>query len=119
MSDEILSNLKDADFSKATKSMQMYLELKKEYQDKILMYRIGDFYETFFEDAINFSKACNITLTSKKYGEMGRVALAGIPSKTLSIYIKQLLENNFKVALADENGVALTYNPVYVLAKVK
>ena len=123
MSDEILSNLKDADFSKATKSMQMYLELKKEYQDKILMYRIGDFYETFFEDAINFSKVCNITLTSKKYGEMGRVALAGIPSKTLSIYVKQLLENNFKVALAeqfqDDNGdfyrkVVRVYSPATV-----
>ena len=123
MSDKIIENLKEADFSKATKNMQMYLELKKQHQDKILLYRIGDFYETFFEDAVLFSKVCDITLTSKKYGEMGRVALAGIPSKILPIYIKKLLENSFKVALAqqfqDENGnfyrkVVRVYSPATV-----
>ncbi len=102
MSDKIIENSKDADFYKATKSMQAYLELKKEHRDKILLYRVGDFYETFFEDAVLFSKVCDITLTSKKYGELGRVPLAGIPRRILSIYLKKLLENDCKVALAEQ-----------------
>ncbi len=102
MNDKILTNSKNADYNKATKSMQAYLELKREHDDKILLYRIGDFYETFFEDAVLFSKICNITLTSKKYGELGKVPLAGIPHKIATVYIKKLLDNDCKIALAEQ-----------------
>ena len=102
MIDKILTNSKDVDLTRATKSLKAYLELKRKHQDKILLYRIGDFYETFFEDAVSFSKVCDIALTSKKYGGIGKVALAGIPHRTLAIYVKRLIENNCKVALAEQ-----------------
>lgn len=102
MSDEIITKIEEVDIKKVTSSMKAYIELKKTCRDSILFYRVGDFYETFFEDAILLSKNCSVTLTSRKYGAIGRVALAGIPKKSLAVYIKKLLDNNFKVARAEQ-----------------
>ena len=102
MNDEIITKLENADIQKATSSIRAYMELKKTCADAILFYRVGDFYETFFDDAILFSKNCNITLTSRKYGALGRVALAGIPQKAFCIYVKKLLDLNFKIARAEQ-----------------
>ena len=102
MNDEIITKISDVDTKMLTESLRVYIELKKSSNDAILFYRVGDFYETFFEDAILFSKTCDITLTSRKYGAIGRVALAGIPKKALDIYVKKLLDNNYKVARAEQ-----------------
>lgn len=102
MNDEIITKLENADIQKATSSIRAYMELKKTCADAILFYRVGDFYETFFDDAILFSKNCNITFTSRKYGALGRVALAGIPQKAFCIYVKKLLDLNFKIARAEQ-----------------
>ena len=107
MNDEILTKISDVNIKMLSDSLSAYIKLKEGLDDTILFYRVGDFYETFFEDALLFSKICDVTLTSRKY-TIGRVALAGIPKKALDIYVKKLLDNNFKVARAeqfcDDNG---------------
>ena len=76
----------------ATPVMKQYLEIKREHQDVILLYRLGDFYETFFEDALTMSKVLEITLTGKDCGQViGRVPLAGIPAKAIDGYLEKLI----------------------------
>ena len=83
-------------------TIEHYLALKKEYNDCLLLYRIGDFYEAFFDDAILFSKICDITLTKRKYNAYDNVALSGVPKKSLEIYLKKLLNANIKVARCEQ-----------------
>ncbi|WGS66118.1 DNA mismatch repair protein MutS [Marinitoga aeolica] len=77
--------------------MRQYLEIKNEYKDCILLFRLGDFYETFFEDAKITSEALQITLTQRNGHPM-----AGIPHHALDNYLKKLLEQGFKVAICDQ-----------------
>ena len=87
----------------ATPVMKQYLEIKREHQDVILLYRLGDFYETFFEDALTMSKVLEITLTGKDCGQViGRVPLAGIPAKAIDGYLEKLINNNYKVAICEQ-----------------
>ncbi len=102
MDEKKTTSFKNADIKKATEGMRAYLELKNKYPDVILMYRIGDFYETFFEDAQIVSKICDITLTKRKYGELGEVPLAGVPRGSFDIYVKKLLDKNLKIARAEQ-----------------
>lgn len=86
-----------------TPVMQQYLEIKRKNPDVILLYRLGDFYETFFEDAITMSKVLEITLTGKDAGQiLGRVPLAGIPAKAVDSYLQKLIEKNYKVAICEQ-----------------
>ena len=83
--------------------MQQYLELKKEHQDEILLYRMGDFYETFFEDAPRMSKELEITLTARDCGSViGKIPLAGIPAKALDTYLEKLVQKGIKVAICEQ-----------------
>ena len=75
-----LINTKDVDINDATPAMQKFLEIKREHPDALLMYRMGDFYETFFEDAIQLSEVLEVTLTGRECGVLGRIPLAGIPA---------------------------------------
>ncbi len=94
---------KDLEMEKLTPVMQQYLKIKREHQDAILLYRLGDFYETFFEDAVTLSKELELTLTGRDAGATyGRVPLAGIPYKAVNTYLEKLVEKNFKVALCDQ-----------------
>ena len=94
---------KDLEMEKLTPVMQQYLKIKREHQDAILLYRLGDFYETFFEDAVTLSKELELTLTGRDAGATyGRVPLAGIPYKAVNSYLEKLVEKNFKVALCDQ-----------------
>ncbi|WP_280998770.1 DNA mismatch repair protein MutS [Marinitoga aeolica] len=77
--------------------IRQYLEIKNEYKDCILLFRLGDFYETFFEDAKITSEALQITLTQRNGHPM-----AGIPHHALDNYLKKLLEQGFKVAICDQ-----------------
>lgn len=99
--DKILSS-KDADINKATKVMRQYLEIKRAHSDKLVLFRLGDFYETFFEDALLLSKSADVILTSRLMGQLGRVPMAGIPSKSLDVYIKKLLDLNIKIVRTEQ-----------------
>ncbi len=89
---------------KETPLLSQYKKIKEQYKEEILLFRIGDFYETFLEDAEKTSKALGITLTSKPVGKGIRVPLAGIPVKAADTYIARLLEQGYKVAICEQTG---------------
>ena len=96
-------NTRDLEFDKLTPVMQQYLTIKRENPDAILLYRLGDFFETFFEDAVTLSKELELTLTGRDAGSTyGRVPLAGIPYRALKGYLEKLVEKNYKVAICDQ-----------------
>lgn len=82
--------------------MQQYIETKKEYADCILFYRLGDFYEMFFEDAITASKELEITLTGKNCGLEERAPMCGIPYHAVDSYLNKLVAKGFKVAICEQ-----------------
>src|SRR5437764_15355574 len=81
---------------------KQYLRIKSQYPDAILMYQVGDFYETFDEDAQIASRELQIVLTSRGYGETERVPLAGIPLHALDNYVGKLIQRGYKVAICDQ-----------------
>ncbi len=81
--------------------MRQYLETKARYPDAILFFRLGDFYEMFFEDAVQASEALQITLTSRSKGD-DRVPMCGVPHHAARGYVAKLLEKGFKVAICDQ-----------------
>ena len=85
-----------------TPILKQYLQIKKKYQDSILLFHIGDFYETFYDDAKIASETLDITLTSKPMGKGVRVPLAGIPIKAADSYIEKLVRSGKKVALCEQ-----------------
>ena len=85
-----------------TPAMKQYVEIKEKYQDCILFYRMGDFYEMFFEDAVTAAKVLEITLTSRNKGKEDSVPLCGFPYHAASGYITKLIENGFKVAICEQ-----------------
>ena len=82
--------------------MTKYLELKKDYQDSIVFYRLGDFYEMFFDDAIVASKALNIALTGKNAGVSERVPMCGVPFHSAQGYIEDLVKMGHKVVIVEQ-----------------
>ena len=82
--------------------MQHYLQTKEEYKDCILFYRLGDFYEMFFDDAINASRELELTLTGKDCGQEERAPMCGIPFHAAEMYIARLVQKGFKVAICEQ-----------------
>ena len=82
--------------------MQHYLDMKEKYKDCILFYRLGDFYEMFFDDAINVSKELELTLTGKECGQEERAPMCGIPFHAADTYIAKLIANGHKVAICEQ-----------------
>ena len=82
--------------------MQHYLDMKEKYKDCILFYRLGDFYEMFFDDAINVSKELELTLTGKECGQEERAPMCGIPYHAADSYIAKLIANGHKVAICEQ-----------------
>lgn len=97
-----LINSKDVKIEDLTPAMQEYMKIKHQNPDKILLYRMGDFYETFFEDAVTMSKELELTLTGREQGEFGRIPLAGVPAKAVNTYIEKLVQKNYKVVICDQ-----------------
>jgi len=96
-------NSLDVNIGDTTPVMQQYLEIKRQHQDVILLYRLGDFYETFFEDAVVMSRELELTLTGRDAGQvLGRIPLAGVPAKSLDNYLEKLIEKNYKVAICEQ-----------------
>lgn len=98
-----LVNTTDVCVEDATPAMQRYLEIKKENPDCLLLYRMGDFYETFFEDAVTMSRELELTLTGRDCGaKLGRIPLAGIPIKAIDGYLEKLVAKDIKVAICEQ-----------------
>ena len=88
--------------SSTTPMMRQYLEIKSQYPDAILFFRLGDFYEMFMEDAVTASRVLDITLTSRNKGAVEEVPLCGIPYHSCQPYIARLVENGYKVAVCEQ-----------------
>jgi len=83
--------------------IQQYLDIKRQNPDTLLLYRMGDFYETFFEDATILARELEITLTGRDAGQsVGRIPLAGIPVKAMENYLKKLVDKGIKVAICEQ-----------------
>ena len=82
--------------------MQQYMQTKKEYSDCILFYRLGDFYEMFFEDAVLVSKELELTLTGKDCGLEERAPMCGVPYHAAATYINKLVSRGYKVAIGEQ-----------------
>ena len=82
--------------------MQHYLETKKEHPDCILFYRLGDFYEMFFDDAKTVSRELELTLTGKECGLEERAPMCGVPYHAAEVYLNRLVEKGYKVAIAEQ-----------------
>ena len=91
-----------AEKSEYSPMMQKYLETKEKYKDCILFYRLGDFYEMFFEDAITASRELEITLTGKVCGTEERAPMAGVPHHAAENYAAKLIEKGYKVAICEQ-----------------
>jgi DNA mismatch repair protein MutS len=82
--------------------MKEYLKTKEEYPDCILFYRLGDFYEMFFEDAKVVSKELELTLTGKSCGKEERAPMCGVPFHAVDNYLSRLVEKGYKVAICEQ-----------------
>lgn len=94
--------LSEVDRSKLSPMMNHYAELKDKYQDVILFYRLGDFYEMFFEDAELVSHELELTLTGRNAGLKERVPMCGIPHHAVDIYVDKLVKKGYKVAICEQ-----------------
>src|SRR6056297_975079 len=87
---------------KLTPMMEQYLRIKEEHPDALLFYRMGDFYELFFDDAEIAARELQIALTSRNPNSEHRVPMCGMPHHSTEEYLRQLLEKGYKVAICDQ-----------------
>ncbi len=93
---------KDVNLNDVSPMMREYLKTKSEYEGIILFYRLGDFYEMFFDDAITASHELELTLTGKQCGLKERVPMCGVPHHAVNIYLEKLIEKGYKVAICEQ-----------------
>ena len=93
---------KDVKLEDVSPMMREYLKTKSEYEGIILFYRLGDFYEMFFDDAITASHELELTLTGKQCGLKERVPMCGVPHHAVNIYLEKLIEKGYKVAICEQ-----------------
>jgi len=99
---EVIVIEKKSELTTVTPMMKQYIEVKSEYEDFILFYRLGDFYECFFEDAILASRVLELTLTSRDCGDGKRAAMCGVPFHKADLYVGRLVEKGIKVAICEQ-----------------
>ena len=87
-----------------TPMRKQYLRIKKQFPETIVLFRLGDFYETFDEDARLVARVCDIVLTSRPVGKDQRVPLAGVPYHSVEGYIAKLIQAGYKVAIVEQIG---------------
>jgi len=92
----------EVDRSKLSPGMKQYMEIKDEHPDELLFYRLGDFYELFFEDGILCSRELELTLTGKNAGLEERVPMCGVPFHSVKPYIEKLISKGYKVAICEQ-----------------
>lgn len=93
---------KDIDRDKISPMMKQYCDIKDRYSDYILFFRLGDFYEMFFDDAITVSRALELTLTGRDCGLEERAPMCGVPFHSADVYTKKLIERGYKVAVCEQ-----------------
>ena len=93
---------KRSDLKTVTPMMKQYLEIKAEYEGYILFYRLGDFYECFFEDAVVASKALDLVLTGRECGDGKRAAMCGVPFHKADMFVGKLVEQGYKVGICEQ-----------------
>ena len=103
--------------AKLSPMMTQYLKMKEQHQDCMLFFRLGDFYELFFDDALIVSKELDLTLTGRDCGLKERAPMCGVPYHAVNIYIKKLIKKGYKVAICEqttlpEKGVKLVEREV-------
>ena len=89
-------------YEKLTPMLRHYVDVKNDFKDSLLLYRVGDFYEAFFTDAITISKTLQLALTGKECGHDKRAPMCGVPHHVIDTYINKLVKNGYKVALCDQ-----------------
>ncbi len=94
--------LNEVDIEMLSPMMREYAKTKKEYMDVLLFYRLGDFYEMFFEDAITASHELELTLTGKNAGLKERVPMCGVPHHAVNVYLEKLIDKGYKVAICEQ-----------------
>ena len=99
---EVIVVEKRSELTSVTPMMKQYLDVKSQYEDFILMYRLGDFYECFFEDAVIASRELELTLTGRDCGEGKRAAMCGVPFHKADVYVGRLVERGIKVAICEQ-----------------
>ena len=97
---EVVERLQD--LTSPSPMMAQYMAVKQQYKDFVLLYRLGDFYEMFFEDAVTVSKRLELTLTGRDCGDGRRAAMCGVPFHKSDVYIGRLVECGFKVAVCEQ-----------------
>ena len=90
------------DYDSLSPMMKLYIDTKEEYKDCILFYRLGDFYEMFFEDALTASRELEITLTGKQCGLAERAPMCGVPYHAVNTYLDRLVGKGYKVAICEQ-----------------
>ncbi len=94
--------LSEVNIEELSPMMREYVKTKNEYKDVLLFYRLGDFYELFFEDAVTASHELDLTLTGKNAGLKERVPMCGVPHHAVNMYLEKLIEKGFKVAICEQ-----------------
>lgn len=92
----------EVDRERLSPGMKQYMEIKDQYPEELLFFRLGDFYELFFEDGIVASRECELTLTSKNAGLDERVPMCGVPFHSVKPYIEKLVSKGYKIALCEQ-----------------
>src|SRR5574344_3160804 len=93
---------KDVNYNDLSPMMQQYMNVKQEHEQELLFYRIGDFYELFFEDGETASRELELTLTGKNAGLDERVPMCGVPFHAVKPYIEKLIDKGYKVAICEQ-----------------
>ena len=95
-------SIDDVDIEKLSPMMKHYIDIRKQYKDCLVFYRLGDFYELFFDDAITASRELEITLTGRDCGLEERAPMCGVPFHAAESYISKLIEKGYKVAICEQ-----------------
>ena len=94
----------EVDREKISPMMRQYLEIKDKYEDTIIFFRLGDFYEMFFDDAITASRELELTLTGRDCGLDERAPMCGVPYHACDMYLKKLVEKGYMVAICEQTA---------------
>jgi len=94
--------MSDVDLNKVSPMMRHYISVKSEYPDVIIFYRLGDFYEVFFEDAVITSRELELTLTGRNAGLDERVPMCGVPHHAVNMYVEKMVEKGYKIGICDQ-----------------
>ena len=94
--------MSDVDLTKITPMMRQYIDIKNKNKDIIILFRLGDFYEVFFEDAVTVSRELELTLTGRNAGLDERVPMCGVPHHAVNVYIEKLVDRGYKVGICEQ-----------------